>query len=191
MHLIDFVSINLLFRGKHKCLGRQLLSPFLFLELSLKALTTLTAGVFPAERRGCVRIWSRLLLSFCVFMLMSDPFVRSFPCDRLKFGHAKILFSVCQQRQTYLQACYSVTSGPRVQGCGRDPSEGSCVWFVACQVLQMMAEVVSSRQPLCGSTAAFEGCSRLAPAAEFWFSDNMRRSCVGFCRRFFFMRWEF
>lgn len=35
-HALDFVSINLLFRGKHECLGRQLLWPFLFLELSIK-----------------------------------------------------------------------------------------------------------------------------------------------------------
>lgn len=36
MHLIGCVSINLLFRGKHDCLGRRLLWPFLFLELSIK-----------------------------------------------------------------------------------------------------------------------------------------------------------
>ncbi len=57
-HALDFVSINFLFRGKHKCLGRQLLWPFLFLELSInsKGFITLTAGAFPAERRGSVRI---------------------------------------------------------------------------------------------------------------------------------------
>lgn len=100
---LDFVSINLLFRWKHKCFGRQLLWPFLFLELSikLKGFITLTAGAALAERRGSMRIKGGQPLSF-VFSFCWSSFAEWPLCGlHLIWNLAKLeyFFSVLLQRQ--------------------------------------------------------------------------------------------
>lgn len=79
---LDFVSINLLFRGKHKCFGRQLLWPFLFLELSaLKALSLWQQQ--PSWQTGEEEVWEsregRPLSS--VFSFCPSSFVEWPSCD--------------------------------------------------------------------------------------------------------------
>lgn len=103
-HALDFVSINLLFRGKHECLGRQLLWPFLFLELSIKLLkgfiTLTAAGAFPAERRGSVRI---CVFHFVDHLLFSDLF-----CDLHSNWNSAILeysFPVGPQKASLESLC--------------------------------------------------------------------------------------
>lgn len=99
LHALDFVSINLLFRGKHKCFGRQLLWR-LFLELFIKlwkALSLLTVGALlflqqeGEETQVCSFI---MLIIFC-------PVTSFWPSNMLKFGRARALL-LCNGGSSHL-----------------------------------------------------------------------------------------
>lgn len=167
---------------------------------------TLTAGDFPAERRGSVRI----SLSVLCFHSVDHHCVEwpLWPSFRLKFGHTRILFFSPSAKANLESLCLfrcvaytAVTSGLYDRRCGCVHPSG---W----------PRLSSSRQPVSGGSAAFEGLpwSSLssdsssvgsAPAAagegekcvfscllvlalEFWMKISARaklQACLALCRR--------
>lgn len=104
-----------------------------------KGFITLTAGAFPTDRRGSVRINGSSASRFCVFILliiicwMTSLWRASF---KLKFGHTRILFfspfakanleSLCLFRYVTYS---SVASGLFIWRCGWEPSGLSLTKF--------------------------------------------------------------
>lgn len=112
-HALDFVSINLLFRGKHKFFGRQLLWPFCSWNClsNSKGFITLTAGAIFWQRGE--EIWeSRVLFSF---LLITVCWVTSlWPLHKLKYGRTRMLLFKSSVTTSPRQ---HVTTSPRVHAC--------------------------------------------------------------------------
>lgn len=148
LHALDFVSINLLFRGKHKCFGRQLLWPFVLgiVYQTLKGFITLTAGgpFFPSrkeekeERRNSQFCGFIALIGFFFwfcFFLSCDIFLAT--NQMLKFGHARVLPLCCGRssrgwepaERSSISACLvgqRFWAGLQQRSSGWSLSSGSC-----------------------------------------------------------------
>lgn len=100
---LDFVSINLLFRGKNKCFGRQLLWPFSVLGFVYQTLKALSLWQQEPSRQKGEEVWESrevslsILCSFCWSSFVEWPL-----CDLHSNWNLAILeyvFSVLLQRQ--------------------------------------------------------------------------------------------
>ena len=186
MHLIDFVSINLLLRGKHECLGRQLLWPFLFLELSFKLwrLYHFDSRSLPSRKeRKCENQWE--VLCFIWLIIICEERDSNWNLPKLEYfwqSLSKGKFRVTVSSDVWLYS--SVASGlcPEVWLRIICPRFARISWWCVC------------RPPPRGSTAAPGLVSHLAPASRGLFRrlQPLERGAEFICVScLLFLHWSF